>query len=314
MAAPLSPTRATDPASDRARVLGLFTPEGAAMGGLLALAFAGLFFRWFRLQHLHAQDALDDWGHVYVVPLFSAYLVWRERARIAATDPRVFWPGLSPLLMGVMAYFFCLVGIRNHMLQGFSMILTLFGVVLMLLGPEMMRRLFLPLALLVFGITVSEQIMIQLTFPLQLIASYGAATVLGGLSFFADFAIEANANILRVTDSAGVTRDLDVAAACSGMRMVVAFVFLSAVTAILGCRFWWQRTAIVLLAAPVAILVNIGRVSTLGLLSLSDPELAKGGAHTAIGTLLLVPGLGLFMLVVWALNRVVKDAPAGSTA
>lgn len=300
-----TPTTHEDP-----RVLGVFTPAGAVMAGALALAFVGLFFRWFHLQHLHSLDALDDWGHVYIVPLFSAYLVWRERARINAVAPEVFWPGLAPLLLGVMAYFFCVVGVRNHMLQGGAMILTLLGLVLLLLGPSLLRPLFVPIAFLVFGVSVSPQIMIELTFPLQLVASYGASVVLGALSLFTDFTVDAKANVITVTNAAGVARELDVAAACSGMRMVVAFIALAGVTAILGCRFWWQRAALMLLAAPVAILINIGRVAVLGLLTLSDPDLAKGGAHTAIGTLLLAPGLLLFLLVVKALNKAVTDAKA----
>ncbi|MFM9996596.1 MAG: exosortase/archaeosortase family protein [Phycisphaerales bacterium] len=299
------PTKQND-----ARVLGVFTPAGAAMAGALALAFVGLFFRWFHLQHLHTLDALDDWGHVYIVPLFSAYLVWRERARINVIAPEVFWPGLAPLLLGVMAYFFCVVGVRNHMLQGFAMILTVFGLVLLLLGPTMIRHLFIPIAFLAFGVSVSQQIMTELTFPLQLVASFGASIVLGALSLFTDFTVDAQANMITVTNAAGIARELDVAAACSGMRMVVAFVALAGVTAILGCRFWWQRAAILLLAAPVAILINIGRVAVLGLLTLSDPNLAKGGAHTAIGTLLLAPGLLLFLLLVKALNKAVTDAKA----
>jgi exosortase/archaeosortase family protein len=64
----------------------------------------------------------------------------------------------------------------------------------------------------------------------------------------------------------------------------------------------------------VALVLNIARVSVLGLLTLSDPELSKGGAHKVIGTILLVPGLGLFLLVVWALNRAVRAEPRGAGA
>jgi exosortase/archaeosortase family protein len=69
----------------------------------------------------------------------------------------------------------------------------------------------------------------------------------------------------------------------------------------------------VLLAAPVAILINILRVAVLGLLSMVDANLAAGQAHTLIGTLLLIPGLMLFLLVVWTLNKVVGDRPAPET-
>jgi hypothetical protein len=54
------------------------------------------------------------------------------------------------------------------------------------------------------------------------------------------------------------------------------------------------------------------RVTVLGLLTLVNPNLAAGEAHTLIGTLLLVPALGLYMGVVWALNRVIRTGPGQS--
>jgi exosortase len=284
-------------------------PELALMGTLLLAGFAALFFRWFYIQHLLSSSALEDWGHAYFIPLIAGYLVWQRRQWLARIRPETFWPGLAPFLLGIMAYFFCLVGIKNHMLQGFSIILTLFGMVLMLLGPAAMRYLFLPIAFLGFGITISEIIMIKLTFPLQLIASQGGYVALSLAGVLAGFSADVAGNTITVVTSAGQTIPLNVAEACSGMRMVVAFFALAGIAALVGCRFWWQRVVLILTAAPVAILLNIGRVSVLGLLSLIDPQLAAGQAHTLIGTILLVPGLLLFIGVVWSLNRIVPEAP-----
>jgi len=290
------------PSSDN-RVLGLFTPEGVLMGSLLLVAFFGLFYRWFKVQNLISSTEIEDWGHAYFIPVISGYLVWRNRDAIAALKAKVFWPGLAPLLLGIMCYFMGVVGIKNHMFQGFSIILTVMGLVTLVLGPGYVRYLFLPIAFLVFMVTVSQKIMIELTFPLQLSASQGGYFVLSLVGAVAGFSAEVSGNLIEIIDSTGVKHPLDIAAACSGMRMVVAFFALAGTTAVLGCRLWWQRVALMLLAGPVAIFLNIGRVSVLGLLSLADADLANGEAHTLIGTILLIPGLGLFLLVVWALNK-----------
>ncbi len=287
------------------------------MAGLLGAAFVALFHNWLLLQGLISYTYVDDWGHAYVVLLFSGYLVWRQRERLGALSPRAFWPAFPVVLVGIVAYVF-FVATRfpgGHMVQGWALLVTLLGLVLLMLGPEFLRHLFLPIAFLVFGITISEAIMIRLTFQLQLIASYGAWVVLSLISLIADYEIEVGGNTLVLTPSSGEPIPLNVAEACSGMRMVVAFFALAGMTAILGCRYWWQRAALVLLAAPVAVAINIGRVSVLGLLSLGDPELTHGGAHMLIGTLLLIPGLLLFLLIVWALNAAVRDgraAPGGA--
>lgn len=317
MASTVVPTRSSDTAAAPVRVAGLFTPEGLLVTGLLVLAFAGLFFRWFLTQHLTSSNHMEDWGHAYFIPLISGYMVWKNRVTIAQTPVQVFWPGLAPFLLGIVCYFWGVVGVKNHMFQGFSIIVTVLGLCTLLLGPRMLRFLFLPIAFLVFGVTVSERIMIELTFPLQLAASQGGYIVLSVVGAVAGFTVDVKGNLLEIIDSTGAAHPLNIAAACSGMRMVVAFFALAGATALLGSGLWWQRVALMLLAAPVALIINTVRVSVLGLLSLWDSNLASGDAHTAIGTFLLIPGLGLYLAVIWALNKIVKPvegvaAPGGA--
>jgi exosortase len=144
--------------------------------------------------------------------------------------------------------------------------------------------------------------MIKVTFQLQLIASKGAWVMLSVIGSIFGFLVDLDGNTLSVGGN-----KLNVAEACSGMRMVVAFYALAATVAALGCRHWWQRVALLLLAAPVAIFMNVIRVAVLGLLSLGNVNLAAGEAHMLIGTLLLIPSLALFLAVVWTLNKLVNE-------
>jgi len=283
------------------------------MIGLLSLAFAGMFFRWIAKQHEHSWGALEDWGHAYLIPGLAVYLIWLKRKDILVSSPRAFWPALAPFLLGLMCYLFFIVGVPNHMLQGVSLILTLQSIALLLLGPRTFRFLFLPIMMLIFSVTVSERIMNDVTFRLQLIASEGSWFLLSIIGGIFNFIVDLNGNMLNVGGN-----NLSVAEACSGMRMLVAFYALAAAVAVLGSKHWWQRIALILLAGPVSILMNIIRVVVLGLLSLANVNLAAGEAHILIGTILLVPSLLLFMGVVWALNKIVhEDEPlpnAGSSA
>lgn len=285
-------------------------PASIAIAALTAAAFLGLFFRWFTKQGEFSLNRLEDWGHAFFVPAIAAYLAWQRRREIAATTPRVFLPGLVPVLLGIAVYLqYSYAPIPGtHMFQGFAIVLTVFGVALTLLGPDTTRYLVLPIAFLVFGVTISEKIMLAITWPMQLIASQSAFVLLGVIGMVTGFQVDVEGNILTVITSAGDEYPLNVAQACSGMRMVVAFIALGAAVALLSCRLWWQRIAVFLLAVPVALIMNILRVAVLGLLTLGDPDLAQGEAHTLIGTLLLIPGLGLFLLIVWLLNKVV-DLP-----
>ncbi|MEZ6318228.1 MAG: exosortase/archaeosortase family protein [Phycisphaerales bacterium] len=227
----------------------------------------------------------------------------------------IFWPGMAPFLLGIVCYFVAVVQIHNHMIEGFSAILCLFGLVLLMLGPRMMRWLFLPIVYLAFAVTVSEAIMIAVTFKLQMLASQGSYLMLSLIgSPTGWFTVDIDGNTLAILTNDGRTLPLNVAEACSGMRMVVAFYALAVSVALLACKNWWQRILLFLLAGPVAIFMNMVRVAVLGLASIFDQNLAAGDAHTLIGTILLLPSLLLFLGIVWALNRVVGEHSGGGAA
>lgn len=272
--------------------------------GLVGAAFCGLFYYWFYVQGFQSWVHNEDWGHAFFVPLVSVYLLWLKRGELAASRARVFWPGLSIVLLGVATYALFLVGsLNNHMVRGAAVIATLWGLVLTMAGPRVAGVCFWPIAYLAFAITVSEKIMRDVTFALQLAASQGAEVMLGVMGI----PTERTGNVLYVANSKGEEFPLSVAEACAGMRMVIGFVALGAAVALSAARYWWQRVALVLLAVPVALLMNVARVATLGVLTLKDPELARGQAHMFVGTLLLVPAFLLYMGLVWALNRTVSE-------
>lgn len=285
------------------------------MLGALAIAFFAVFFRWV-YQQLGPEgwswQFTEDWGHAYVVPLISGYYVWRSRDWFARQPMRIFWPGLCAMLLGIVCYVYFIVGFPNHMFQGFAMILSLAGLVMFVFGADIFRGLLFPLGYLGLGVTISEMIMIKVTWGLKLLASHGSEFFLAlvGPLFGAD--VVRTGNILNVYHGQQV-HPLNVADACAGMRMVVAFIALAVAVAFLSCQQWWQRVMIVLLSIPVALFMNVLRVGILGLLTIRDPELAVGGAHAFVGTLLLVPAFALFMGCVWAVKKITPDPGESGT-
>ncbi|QOJ00396.1 MAG: exosortase [Phycisphaeraceae bacterium] len=289
---------------------GFVTPARAIMLGVCSAAFIAVFWRWFYAQHLFSQAKMQDWGHAYLIPLISGYMLWVRRQELARTPPSSFWPGLAPLVLGIAAYFFAVVGIKNHMAQGLAMILALFGLCLMLLGPAVMRVIFLPIAFLAFGVTLSERIMISIEFQLQQIAAQGGWVALGLLGPIFGFSAVLTGNTIEIIERSGVSHPMGIAEACSGMRMVIAFVALAGAVALLGTDRWWQRAALMMLAIPVALFMNIVRIAVLGVGTLVDPNIATGEIHIFIGTVMLIPALGLFLLGKWALDRLFVEEGA----
>ena len=81
---------------------------------------------------------------------------------------------------------------------------------------------------------------------------------------------------------------LDVADACSGMRLLMAFVALGVAMAYLHWRPVWQRLVLLASTIPIAIVCNIVRVTITGFIYiLGDPKYAQGIYHDMLGMLML---------------------------
>lgn len=291
----------------------LLSAPAISMALLLAVGVAALFWDWLLRQNRFSSEQSEDWSHAYLVPLISVYMVYQRRRELAQLAARTYWPGVVPLLTGVACYFFFTLTAAPgvHLFQGLSLVLVVTGIVLTLFGAGMFTHLAFPCAYLSFAVTVPEMVMNYITFKLQVIATQGAHVVLLMLGLTVDRA----GNTLTILTSGGEEIPLNVAEACSGMRMVVAFLALGVAVAYVSCPRWWQRTALILLATPVALLTNVVRVASLGLASVVNPGFAEGEAHTLIGVLWLIPGFLLYMLIAWALRKIVRDeGPTGAAS
>jgi exosortase len=117
-------------------------------------------------------------------------------------------------------------------------------------------------------------------------------------------------NVLTIHLSDGTKCPLNVAEACSGMRMLVAFMALGVAVAYLGLTSWWQRGALVAIGIPISLFVNVLRVSSLGVLALFDANFTAGQFHAVVGLIWLLPALLLFLGAMWIIRNLVTDAPA----
>ena len=285
----------------------------AGAGVVLLIALGWLFWTFFRSQVRWAVNYQADWGHTLVIPLIAGYFVYLRRHELLREPFRTTWLGLVPVVMGVAWYVTCALGpitLRHHNLLGAGVAMTLFGLVLLFFGFRAMRWLWFPLLyLVVFGQYVSERLMNIVTFELQDLTARGSHIVL----ILLGLDVDRMGNTLLVFDQ-GVSKPLNIAEACSGMRMLMAFLALGVAMAYTQLRHIWQQAALVILAVPTAIVVNILRVVTLAMLSLVDADFAAGDFHTFIGLVWLVPALLIYLGLVWILRRLVVEEAEGARA
>jgi exosortase len=166
------------------------------------------------------------------------------------------------------------------------MIIVIAGIVLFLLGKEHLKTIAFPLAFLLLMIPLPSILLQKITFPMQLFVSRCAAESLRVLAI--PVLLEGNKIGLSNTT-------LNVAEACSGIRSIISLVTFGTFFAYFMNKIMWQRVLIVLSALPIAILVNVVRVSGTAFLSYYyGPSVTEGLFHELLGLVLFLIAAALF--------------------
>ena len=282
---------------------------------VLALLMVWLFWDFFDHQLTTAVQRQADWGHTLVIPLIAGYFAYLNREKLLARPFKTTWEGFIPIVLGVAWYMICAFGppaLFHHNLQAVGVAATTGGLVLLFFGWRAMLWLWFPLLyLFVFGQYISERFMQIVTFKLQDLTARGAAPTLMLLGVD----VQREGNTITIFDD-GVAKPLNIAEACSGMRMLMAFLALGVAMAYTGLKRWWQRVILVVMGVPTAIVVNIVRVVTLAMLALVDSGFAAGDFHSFIGLVWLVPAFLIYLGIMWLVRNIVTEeehaAPAGT--
>ena len=93
-------------------------------------------------------------------------------------------------------------------------------------------------------------------------------------------------------------KTLVVGEACSGINLLMGFLALGFVFAYLSKRRTWFRAVLFSATIPIALLVNVVRVTVTGLIhQYLDPRWAEGFLHFFEGYMLFIAGIVLFYII-----------------
>jgi exosortase len=280
------------------------------LAAVLVVVFGFAFYKFYEtnlavLTNLWWTD--PSWSHGLAVPALSLFLVYIRWDDLAACPVRGTWAGLGILAVGVVGQVLFAATGTTHM-QNLSMLVVLTGVTLWVLGWEFMRILWLPISYLVFSINPPGELYQRVTAPMQ----DWAAAIAAKLLILVNVWSEVQGNQLSVMWQ-GEYKPVNVAEACSGMRMLVAFFALAAVLAYSSARPMWQKVFLTCCAVPVAIVCNGLRVAIIAYLVASDPRpnspWAHGDAHGFVGLAMLAPAMLMQVGIGWVLDRLFLEDP-----
>jgi exosortase len=262
-------------------------------------AFLVLF--WDVLARL-SQDWLNDdnYSHGLLIIPLAFYFAWERRQALAALTPAPSTLGLFVVAGGLAMLVAGLLG-AELFLTRVSLLVTLTGAILFVLGWQALRTLAFPLAFLLLMIPIPAILFNQVAFPLQLLASQAgeAGLNLAGVPVLR----EGNVMILPHTT-------LEVAEACSGIRSLISLLTLGIVFGYFTDQRGWVRFTIAAATVPIAIVTNAARVAGTGIAAYHwGPEAAEGFFHTFSGWLVFLAAFVLMFLVTRILLRL-TPAPA----
>ncbi len=230
----------------------------------------------------------EEYSHAFLTLPLLVYMVWGNREELQNRPPRYSSTGLALVLVSTACYLFALLT-QVPTFISLSLYFTLVGVLIYLAGIQSVRLLFTPLILLLILIPVPEQLYIKLTFPLQLKVSQVSEVLLE--LFGVPVLREGN-----VMHSPG--KSFEVVEACSGMRSIITLLTLSLIMGYFMLKRRVAKIILLLTSIPIAIAVNILRVSAMILLyHYFQLDLSVGSLHTFTGLLVFVLAFVMLLLV-----------------
>lgn len=267
----------------------------------VALVFAAvlaclLWSHWSAARDLWTFWRLnEDYSAGQLVPIVALYLLWRERAAFSPDRLTIGWWGL---LLLATAEALRLAGVYYGVAtaERLALVVAIVGALWLAAGTAALRRVAWVMVFLLLMVPLPARLHELVALPLQNLATLLATVVLELLGYF----VVREGHLLRLDEqtTVGVTE------ACSGLRMLMAFVFVSAVLAFLTRGPAWQRVTLLVAAVPIAVFCNTVRsvLTAVFIHTVRDPRLSDAfhdWAGLAMMPLGLLLALGLLRGLDW---------------
>ena len=229
-----------------------FVPGPQVLLAWFVLAAFFIWFYWSSFGVFGRTWSQDDYQHGPFVPLFSLFLLWYRRDMILPIAVRGSWWGLAFMaLWAVMRWL--AVYFNFESLPEMSMLPFFAGVALFVGGWRALRWAWPAIVFLAFMLPLPGDIQGVISLQLQGVASRVSVFIIQTLGLPA----VSDGHLIQVS---GAPKPLDVAQACSGLRMMMMFFAMCIAAAFLIRKPLWEKLVIIASAAPIAVLGNVARI------------------------------------------------------
>ena len=263
-----------------------------------------LFCLMFHESYLHWYDNVSRktsyYSHAALVPFVSLFFVWRKRAELARLPRQSSNWGYAALALAcVMVLMGDLLGFRIFGQAAILPLLT--GLILIFLGGAALRRLWFPLAFLLFMIPLPESLTTSITFRVKMLAAEGAVQLAKAVY------------LPMIRDGSYINFGNDrllIGDVCGGLRSLISLLALGAIMSHISEASKASRVLIFLFSAPIAVMSNLLRIFFLCVVAyVWGSQMATGWVHDVSGVMIYVVALALLIGLDRLLHRIAPARP-----
>jgi EpsI family protein len=253
-------------------------------------------FYWWGFQWWNPGSETE---HGWLILGLSLWLFWQNTRRQSAA-PNLAWQkrALAAMLGGLAVH---LLGyaVQQTRISILGFLLFTWGTLTLAGGARWGRAAWFPLGFMIFALPVN--VLDTAGFWLRMWVIHASQ----GIAHLAGIEVVRSGTQLFSPDGA---YQYDVAAACSGVRSLMALTALSLLVGYLNFRPWWLRVLILLLSFPFTYVGNVVRIG--GIIFVAEWFGQRAGEvfHEWAGFLVFVIVLGLVLLSVNLLRRIFPAA------
>jgi exosortase len=254
-------------------------------------------------------------GHGVLIPFVVLALFWWKRKELLAQRLEVWPPGLALLALALVLHVLGYL-MQQPRISIVALFTGIYGLMGLAWGPRWLRASFFPFFLFVFCLPLGS-LTEPLTFRLRLLVSKTVAILCQHV--LAINVVSEGTNLINVPGQ----YSYEVAAACSGIRSLIATTAIAVIYAFVAFSKHWKRGVLILSAIPLAVVGNVFRMMTIVIAAEFGGQQAGAYVHEGgpLGVLSLLPYvpafLGLLLIGRWLEKRTPgavgpAEAPASS--